>query len=263
MAATLTLRSVKGSPLTNNEVDANFSDLNTAISSNDSSISTINGNINTINNDISTIEGNITTLQGNVSTINSDITTIQNDITTLESAVGASNLEETVADVVGGMVSSNTESGISVTYDDTDNTLDFNVDDFTLTIAGDATGSATVTNLSNTTLTLDISSITGNLSVTGDVDAANFNSTSDLALKKNLYPIEDAISKVELLTGYKFNWRSNESEGIGIVAQEVEKVFPQMVTTGSDGIRRVSYDSLIPVLIQAVKELNFKIDQKE
>jgi len=45
------------------------------------------------------------------------------------------------------MISSNTESGISVTYDDTDNTLDFDVADFTLTLGGDLTGNVTVTNL--------------------------------------------------------------------------------------------------------------------
>jgi hypothetical protein len=63
---------------------------------------------------------------------------------------------EAVADTVGAMVSGNTESGISVTYDDTDNTLDFDVADFTITLGGDLTGSATITNLANATLTATI-----------------------------------------------------------------------------------------------------------
>lgn len=63
---------------------------------------------------------------------------------------------EAVADAVGAMVSSNTESGISVSYDDTDNTLDFDVADFTITLGGDLSGSATVTNLGNATLTATI-----------------------------------------------------------------------------------------------------------
>ena len=210
MAASLTLRSVKGSPLTNNEVDANFTSLNTAISD-------------------------------------------------LENVVGPSNLNESIADIVGGMVSTNTESGISVTYDDNDNTLDFNVADFTLTIDGDASGSATVTDLANTTLTLDISSITGNLSVTGDLDAANFNSTSDVSLKENLNVIESPLEKLFKISGYTFNWKKDKKEAIGIVAQEVEKVFPQMVVMGKDNIKRVSYDSLIPVLLEAIKEQNKEI----
>ena len=60
-----------------------------------------------------------------------------------------SDFNEAVADAVGGMVTSNTESGISVSYDDSDNTLDFDVADFSITLTGDVTGSGTVTNLGN------------------------------------------------------------------------------------------------------------------
>jgi hypothetical protein len=56
---------------------------------------------------------------------------------------------EAVQDVVGGMVSTNTESGISVTYDDTNGKLDFDTNDFDITLTGDVTGSGTVTNLGN------------------------------------------------------------------------------------------------------------------
>ena len=63
--------------------------------------------------------------------------------------VNGITLAETISDTVGAMVGSNTESGIAVTYDDSDNTLDFNVDDFSITLTGDVTGSGTVTNLGN------------------------------------------------------------------------------------------------------------------
>jgi hypothetical protein len=69
---------------------------------------------------------------------------------------GKPSLSEYIADTVGNMVSSNTESGISVLYDDADNTLDFDVNDFTITLAGDLSGSATITNLANVTLTATI-----------------------------------------------------------------------------------------------------------
>lgn len=222
MAAILTLRSVKGSPLTNNEVDANFTNLNTEIS-----------------------------------TIETSINSINSDITALEAKVG-SDINETVADIIGTMVTSNSESGITVTYQDSDNTLDFEVTDWDLTINGDASGSATISNLSNTTLTLDISTITGDLVVSGEVSAANFNSTSDVSLKENLAIIDSPLEKLSQLNGYTFNWKQNQKESIGIIAQEVEKVFPQMVVTGEDGIKRVSYDSLIPVLLEAIKELSKK-----
>ena len=72
---------------------------------------------------------------------------------------GSSNLYHTterVQDVVGGMVSSNTENGISVTYDDSDGTLDFNVNDPTISLTGDVTGSGTMTDLGNTSIALTI-----------------------------------------------------------------------------------------------------------
>ena len=63
---------------------------------------------------------------------------------------------EAVADAVGAMVSSNTESGITVSYQDGDNTLDFDVADFDITLSGDVTGTATVTNLGNVTITTSV-----------------------------------------------------------------------------------------------------------
>ena len=258
MAATLTLRSTKGSPLTNNEVDGNFTALNTEIGTLETDMTTAQGDISTLQTDLSTAEGNITTLQTDLNTAESDISDLDTRIGSLETAQGG-DLAETIADTVGAMVTSNTESGISVTYQDGDNTLDFDVADFTLTINGDASGSGTVTNLGNTTITLDISSITGNLGVTGDVSAANFNATSDVALKENLNVIESPLEKLSKLNGYTFNWKKNKKEAIGIVAQEIENVFPQMVSLGEDGVKRVSYDSLIPVLLEAIKELNSKI----
>ena len=57
--------------------------------------------------------------------------------------------QEEIEDIVGTMFSSNTENGLNITYDDNDGTLDVDVDDFTITLTGDVTGSGTVTNLGN------------------------------------------------------------------------------------------------------------------
>lgn len=70
--------------------------------------------------------------------------------------VNGTALDEVIADTIGAMVTGNTESGISVTYDDSDNTLDFNVADPTITLSGDVTGSATMTNLGNVTISTTI-----------------------------------------------------------------------------------------------------------
>jgi len=69
---------------------------------------------------------------------------------------------ERIQDIVGGMVTGNTESGISVTYDDTNGTLDFNVNDPVITIAGDVDGFATMTNLGDTTITVTLDTVNTN-----------------------------------------------------------------------------------------------------
>jgi hypothetical protein len=82
--------------------------------------------------------------------------------------IGAVTLAEYISDTVGAMVTSNTESGISVTYDDADNTLDFNVNDPVITLAGVVTGTATMTNLGNVTITT-VHTSDPTITLTGDV----------------------------------------------------------------------------------------------
>jgi hypothetical protein len=85
-------------------------------------------------------------------------------------STAVSDFTEATQDVVGGMVTGNTESGISVTYDDDAGKLNFDVDDFTITLGGDLTGSLTVTNLASGTLTATIAanSVTLGTDTTGD-----------------------------------------------------------------------------------------------
>ena len=85
---------------------------------------------------------------GHITGITSATETVTNTNTQLSN--------EQVQDIVGAMVSSNSESGISVTYQDTDGTLDFNVNDPTITLTGDVTGSATMTNLGNVSITATV-----------------------------------------------------------------------------------------------------------
>jgi hypothetical protein len=87
---------------------------------------------------------------------------------------------ERVQDIVGGMIDSNTESGISVTYDDVNGKLDFNVADPTITLSGDVTGSATMTNLGDVTITTTVApnSVALGTDTTGDY-VANVQGTAN------------------------------------------------------------------------------------
>lgn len=89
----------------------------------------------------------------------------------VDSAIAAATTDEIIQDVVGAMVSSNSESGISVTYDDTNGKLDFNVSDPTITIAGDVDGSATMTNLGNTTINVTLDTVNSNTGSFGSATA--------------------------------------------------------------------------------------------
>lgn len=111
----------------------------------------------TTGNYVATIAGtsNQITVSGSGSESSAVTLSLPQDIATTSTPtfaglnIGAVTMSEYIADTVGAMVTSNTESGISVTYDDADNTLDFDVADFTITLTGDVTGTGTVTNLGN------------------------------------------------------------------------------------------------------------------
>ena len=104
--------------------------------------------------------------------------------------------------------------------------------------------------------------ITGGATVTGAVEATEFNATSDITLKEDLVLVSNPLEKISKLSGYTFNWKDTKKESVGIVAQEVEAIFPQMVSTGQDGYKRVNYDALIPVMIEAIKDLKRSLDSK-
>ena len=95
---------------------------------------------------------------------------------------------------------------------------------------------------------------TSALQVAGTVSAQDFNTTSDQSLKTNIVTIEDALEKIELIRGVEFNWsKSPHAPSMGVIAQEVESVFPELVADTNP--KQVNYNGLIGVLIEAVKEL--------
>ena len=101
-------------------------------------------------------------------------------------------------------------------------------------------------------------SVVGAIEATGDITAFT---TSDSRLKKDVTPIAHALDKIDQITGIDFTWDCDFKSGrdVGVLAQEVEQVFPQVVITRPDGFKAVDYPKLIPLLIQAIKELNQKL----
>ena len=93
----------------------------------------------------------------------------------------------------------------------------------------------------------------GDVTVSGTINATVFNATSDATLKTNIAPIENPLAILEKITGVSFDWKNYEGSAEGVLAQDVEKVLPNAVNTDSLGKKSVSYNNLIGVLIEAVK----------
>ncbi|MBL7727637.1 MAG: tail fiber domain-containing protein, partial [Dinghuibacter sp.] len=88
---------------------------------------------------------------------------------------------------------------------------------------------------------------------------------SDMRLKKNIQPLNNALSKISQLNGYTYNWKdnSNTDEQIGLLAQEIQKTYPQLVKESDNGTLSVNYSGMIPVLLQAIKELKKENEEQQ
>ncbi|NOX17662.1 MAG: hypothetical protein GXO87_05195 [Chlorobi bacterium] len=110
--------------------------------------------------------------------------------------------------------------------------------------------------------------INGDLTVTGTITEI-----SDARYKKNIAPIENASEKIQRINGVYYNWDKEKhpelvtgsGREIGVLAQDVEKVFPELVKTDEKGFKSVNYSKLSAILIEAVKEQQTNIEalQKE
>jgi hypothetical protein len=112
-------------------------------------------------------------------------------------------------------------------------------------------GTVTASKISTTKLSYNPS--------TGTLNATELNATSDINLKENIRPIENPIEKVMQLNGVSFDWKETQDSSIGVIAQEVEKVFPELVRTGDK--KSVNYNGLIGLLIEVVKEQQKQIEE--
>ena len=142
------------------------------------------------------------------------------------------------------------------------------------TITATLNGTASSANALNTANSYQVKSLgvgtappatTGEIFATNDITAFY---SSDERLKENINPIPNALEKVLQISGNTFDWKSGFNEihshsgtDVGVIAQEVEKVLPQVVTTRENGYKAVQYEKIIALLIEAIKELKEEVNE--
>ena len=98
----------------------------------------------------------------------------------------------------------------------------------------------------------------GDAVVVGVVTATDFDATSDIRLKTNIKPIDDPIAKVIQIEGVSFNWKKDNQPALGVIADQVEKILPELVHGGDP--KTVNYNGLIGLLIEVVKDQQKQIN---
>jgi hypothetical protein len=138
-----------------------------------------------------------------------------------------------------------TSAGVTLT-DDSANTTRY------VTFAVSNTGSTSTLNVSSTKLYFNPN--------TGILSATTFNSLSDENQKENVVTVTNALDTVKQLRGVRFDWKENGKPSLGVIAQELEKVLPELVLN-SNGQKTVNYSGIIAVLIEAVKQQQEEIEK--
>ncbi len=107
--------------------------------------------------------------------------------------------------------------------------------------------------LNATTVDMSINTITG----------VNINTTSDARLKDDIKRLLNATEKVNTLEGVSYTLKESGEASIGLIAQEVEKILPEVVSTDEEGYKSIAYGNIVALLIEAIKEQDQRIKHLE
>ncbi len=164
---------------------------------------------------------------------------------------------QTTGDYVASLVQG---TGVTITNNSGENA--------TPTIAiGQAVGTSANVQFNSIGVGTTASGTAGEIRATGDITAFY---SSDIRLKENILPIPNALEKVNQISGNTYDWKegydevhSHKGNDVGVIAQEIEAILPQIVTNRDTGFKAVQYEKIIPLLIEAIKELSAKVDRLE
>ena len=108
------------------------------------------------------------------------------------------------------------------------------------------------------------------LRVYGNLRTNGIDELSDERWKKDVVQIEDALQKVLAMKGVYYNWKTDEfpenkftnKHQVGFIAQELEKILPEVVNTDSKGYKSVMYGHVVALLVEAIKDLESQLEEK-
>ena len=210
------------------------------------SYSTAMGNGSEASGFISTAMGSSTTGSGNVSTAMGAGTTAIGDYST---AMGRSTTASDFGSLVIGQYNS---SGSSVTSDATS----FNIAN-TAFVIGNGTYSSNTSDAFKVMFNGD-ATLSNDLTVEGDIVIS-----SDARLKANIVSLGSTLARLLLIDGKSYTMKKDGKQKIGVLAQDIQKVFPELVSTDDRDMLAVNYQGLVPVLINALKEQDGKMKEQE
>jgi hypothetical protein len=160
---------------------------------------------------------------------------------------------QTTGDYVASLVAS---TGVTITNNSGENA--------TPSIAiGQAVATSSNVQFNSLGIGMAASATAGRIDATNDIVAF---SSSDIRFKENITPIENALDKISKISGNTYDWKAEnkvehgyEGNDVGVIAQEIEAVLPQLVQTRENGYKAVKYDKLVALLIEGIKEQQTQI----
>jgi uncharacterized coiled-coil protein SlyX len=268
-------------------INSTTASLNTSVSNINSTTASLNTSVSNINSFTSSINTTIKTkldvegvLSGSIQVLGgTNIVSASTDSNTVDFTITNGNI---TANLIGGVVSGstqvlailsslNTYTGSNDTLNTTQNGRLTSLENVTgsYETKGRAihSGSAGDYQFNSIGVNIAASGVAGEIVATGDITAFY---SSDIRLKENIQPIPNALEKVNQISGNTYDWKeghedihSHKGNDVGVIAQEIENILPQLVTNRDTGYKAVQYEKLIPLLIEAVKELSAKVDRLE
>lgn len=131
------------------------------------------------------------------------------------------------------------------------NEITVNSSNYYILFTNVASGNITSTNVATSKLYFNPNS--------GTVSATNFNSLSDLSEKENVETLKNAVEMLANIRGVRFTWKETGAPSLGVIAQELLQVAPELVTRNEQGVHTVNYSGLHAILIEAMKDMHSEL----